>query len=436
MNKNTFIVGFMLFALFFGAGNLIYPPTLGIESGTSYWGAIGGFLITGVGLPVLAVMAISFVKDDARELANVVHPTFGLIFTSIVYLAIGPFFGIPRAATVAYEMSIVPFTDVSAVVLLIFTIIFFVLVGLVSLNPSKIVDLIGQMLTPILLLAILGLIIGALFLLSGTQMAPIDGYTSAPFFTGFIEGYLTMDAIAALAFGIVVVNAFKERGVTTQKGLVKATGKAGAITAIGLIIVYSALGWIGSKMASHGEYTNGGEILSAAANNMFGSFGALLLGIIVALACFTTCVGLVVAAGQFFEKVTPFSYKSIALIITAGSFIISNQGLETIISYSVPVLVFIYPIAIVLIILPFISRFIPQRKAFYRGAIFFTFFISLYDGLTEFGLEMPGITSYMEMIPFLEIGLGWLIPAIIGGLLGIMIGQLSTKSKDSKHGAA
>src|SRR5699024_1607814 len=127
---------------------------------------------------------------------------------------------------------------------------------------------------------------------------------------------------------------------------------------------------------------------------------------------------------------------SIALIVTAGSFIISNQGLETIISYSVPVLVFIYPIAIVLIILPFISRFIPQRKAFYRGAIFFTFFISLYDGLTEFGLEMPGITPYMEVIPFLEIGLGWLIPAIIGGLLGIMIGQLSTKSKDSKHGAA
>lgn len=436
MNNNTFIIGFMLFALFFGAGNLIYPPTLGIESGTSYWGAIGGFLITGVGLPVLAVMAISFVKDDARELANVVHPTFGLIFTSIVYLAIGPFFGIPRAATVAYEMSIVPFTDVSTIVLLIFTIIFFVLVGLVSLNPSKIVDLIGQMLTPILLLAILGLIIGALFLLNGTQMAPIDGYTSTPFFTGFIEGYLTMDAIAALAFGIVVVNAFKDRGVTTQKGLVKATGKAGAITALGLVIVYSALGWIGSKMATHGDYTNGGEILSAAANNMFGSFGALLLGIIVALACFTTCVGLVVAAAQFFEKVTPFSYKSIALIVTAGSFIISNQGLETIISYSVPVLVFIYPIAIVLIILPFFSRFIPQRKAFYRGAIFFTFFISLYDGLSEFGLEMPSITSYMEMIPFSEIGLGWLIPAIIGGLLGIMTGQLTTKSNSSKHGAA
>src|SRR5690625_278451 len=436
MNKNTFIIGFMLFALFFGAGNLIYPPILGIQSGTSYWGAISGFLITGVGLPILAVMAISFVKNDARELANVVHPTFGLIFTSMVYLAIGPFFGIPRAATVAYEMSIAPFTEVSAVVLLIFTIIFFALVYIVSRNPNKIVDLIGQMLTPILFVAILGLIAGALFLLKGSPTAPVDGYISAPFFTGFIEGYLTMDAIAALAFGIVVVNAFKDRGITSQKDLVKATGKAGVITAVGLIVVYSSLGWIGSKMATHGDYTNGGEILSAAADYMFGGFGSLLLGIIVALACFTTCVGLVVAAAQFFEKVTPFSYKTIVSVVTLGSFLISNQGLETIINYSVPVLVFIYPIAIVLIILPFFNRFIPQRRSFYRGAIFLTFFVSLYDGLIEFGLEMPNITAFMEKVPLLDIGLGWLIPAIIGGILGILIGQLSSKSTSTNDGAA
>lgn len=430
MKKNTFIIGFMLFALFFGAGNLIYPPILGIESGTSYWNAIGGFIITGVGLPILAVMAISFVKDDARELANVIHPAFGLIFTSIIYLAIGPFFGIPRAATVAYEMSIVPFTDVSTSVLFIFTLVFFTLVYLASLNPSKIVDLIGQMLTPILLIAILALIAGGLFLLNQPLTDPIEKYTSAPFFTGFIEGYLTMDAIAALAFGIIVVNAFKERGVTSQKGLVKATGKAGVITAIGLITVYASLGWIGAKMATKGNYTNGGEILSAAAHHMFGSFGALLLGVIVALACFTTCVGLVVAAAQFFEKVSFLSYKSIVIIVTVGSFIIANQGLETIISYSVPVLVFIYPIAIVLIILPFFSKIIPKRRAFYRGAILFTFFISLYDGLIEFGLEMPHITSYMEHLPLFDIGLGWVIPAIMGGMLGSLFGiGFKTKSR-------
>lgn len=429
MNKNTFIVGFMLFALFFGAGNLIYPPILGIESGTAYWSAIGGFIITGVGLPVLAVMAISFVKEDARELANKVHPMFGLIFTSIVYLAIAPFFGIPRAATVAYEMSIMPFIDASPIILLAFTLIFFIVVCLTSLNPSKVVDWIGKMLTPILLLSILGLIVGGLILLNSPLTEPTGNYTTAPFSTGFIEGYLTMDAIAALAFGIIVVNAFKARGAQTQRELVTATGKAGIITAIALTTVYVALGWIGGKMATLGEFTNGGEILSAAANHMFGSFGALLLGIIVALACFTTCVGLVVAAGQFFAKVTPLSYKTVVYIVTLGSFIIANQGLETIISYSVPVLVFIYPIAIVLIILPFVSKIINLSQAFYRGAILFTAIISLYDGLTELGIDMSFISPLIEKLPFFEISLGWIIPAIIGGLIGVAINKLISKDR-------
>src|SRR5699024_1487249 len=218
----------MLFALFFGAGNLIYPPTLGSESGTSYWTAIAGFVITGVGLPILAVTAISFVKNDARELANHVHPLFGLIFTSIVYLAIGPFFGIPRAATVAYEMSVEPFIgDKASMALFIFTTIFFALVLLVSLNPSKMVDRIGQFLTPILLLAIVALSIGGFILLKDPLGAPGEKYVSSPFFTGFVEGYLTMDAIAAFAFGIIVVNAFKERGISTQSNLIKSTLKSG-----------------------------------------------------------------------------------------------------------------------------------------------------------------------------------------------------------------
>jgi len=417
MTKHTFFTGLMLFALFFGAGNLIYPPTLGIESGTSYWSAIAGFIITGVGLPILAVMAISFVKEDARELADKVSPLFGLVFASVVYLAIGPFFGIPRASSVAYEMSIVPFADHSKILLFIFTVVFFVLVYFVSLNPSKIVDRIGQMITPILLLAIVGLIIGSFFLLKTPLLDPVDKYKSGPFFSGFVEGYLTMDAIAALAFGIIVVQAFKESGVTTQRGLVKSTFKAGIISAIGLIVVYTALGWLGSKMAVNGNYTNGGEILSAAANVIFGEFGTLLLGIIVTLACFTTCVGLVVAAGQFFTKVTKFSYKTVIIVVTFTSFLIANQGLETIINYSVPVLVFIYPIAIVLIILPFFSRFFHHSKGVYRGAILCTAIVSLYDGLIALGIDLS-ILSFMENLPLFDISLSWLLPAIIGGAIG------------------
>jgi LIVCS family branched-chain amino acid:cation transporter len=429
MNKDIFIIGFMLFALFFGAGNLIYPPILGMESGTSYLAAISGFVITGVGLPILAVTAISFVKDDARELADRVHPMFGLIFTSVVYLVIGPFFAIPRAATVGYEMSVEPFlTDTSALMLLIFTVIFFVLVYYVSLNPSKMVDQIGKYLTPILLIAIVVLSIGGFLLLTAPLEGPMERYLDAPFFTGFVEGYLTMDAIAALAFGIVVVSAFKERGVSTREDMVKSTLKAGLITGVALIAVYASIGWIGAKMATEGTFTNGGEILSAAADQMFGVYGTLLLGVIVTLACFTTVVGLVVAVAQFFAKVTPISYKMLVLIVTIVSFAISNQGLDAIISLSVPVLTFIYPIAIILILLTFLHRLFGGVQAVYRLAILVTAIISLYDGLVEFGFELTAVAPFMESLPLYDIGLSWLIPAIIAGLIGWLVGRNKTSA--------
>ncbi|SFA97324.1 branched-chain amino acid:cation transporter, LIVCS family [Lentibacillus halodurans] len=421
MKKDIVTIGFMLFALFFGAGNLIYPPALGIESGSSYWAAIAGFVMTGVGLPILAIAAVSFVKNDARELADQVHPLFGLIFTSLVYLAIGPFFGIPRAAAVAFEMAIEPFTSAAALLLFLFTTIFFVLVYFVSLNPSKIVDRIGQFLTPVLLMAIVILCIGGFLLLDGATEEPGGNYMTAPFFTGFVEGYLTMDAIASLAFGIIVINAFKDRGVSTHQKLVKSTLKAGLVTGIGLTAVYTSIGWIGTKMADVGSFSNGGGILSAAADAIFGSSGAVILGVIIALACFTTSVGLVVACGQFFHKITGISYHWIIALVTIASYLIANQGLNTIVSVSVPVLTFIYPIAIVLIILTFLHRVFGGSRLVYRGAILMTAAVALYDGLAEFGIDMPAVTSVMEHLPFFSIGLGWLVPAIVGGLAGYFL---------------
>ncbi|MFD1019980.1 branched-chain amino acid transport system II carrier protein [Thalassobacillus hwangdonensis] len=419
--KDTVIIGFMLFALFFGAGNLIYPPFLGIEAGTSYWAAIAGFVLTGVGIPVITVAAISFVKNGAVELGSRVHPLFGIIFTSIVYLAIGPFFGIPRAANVAYEMGVVPFTDVSTGTLLIYSIIFFLLVFWVSLNPSKLVDRVGQFLTPALLLAIIGLVIGSFFFLDGSLQAPTEKYESSPFFTGFLEGYLTMDAIAALAFGIIVIQALKDRGVSDPKQMTKFTLKVGAVTAIGLTTVYASIGWIGAKMATNGEYANGGEILSSAASLMYGQPGTLLLGIIVALACFTTCVGLTVACGQFFHEIFPaLSYRLVITVITLISFSIANIGLNQIIAYSVPVLVFIYPIAIVLIILTFAHRLFNGSPYVYRGAILTTAFVSIYDGLAAFGIDMTAYEPMMAQLPFFGVGLGWIVPAFVGALVGGM----------------
>ncbi|WP_431802905.1 branched-chain amino acid transport system II carrier protein [Halobacillus andaensis] len=421
--KDTIFIGFMLFALFFGAGNLIYPVSLGMEAGTSYWPAIIGFVITGVGLPIITVAAISLVQNGAVELSGRVHPLFGLLFTSVVYLAIGPFFGIPRAANVGFETGIAPWMGgVNPTGLLIFTLIFFALVFVMSLNPSKLVDRVGQMLTPALLLAIFGLVIGSFFLLTGDIQPAQEKYSSQPFSAGFIEGYLTMDAIASLAFGIIVITSFRDRGITNEREITLRTIQAGTVTAIGLTAVYVSIGWIGVKMATEGEFANGSAVLAGAADLMYGSLGTLLLGLIVLLACFTTCVGLTVACGQFFsERFNVISYKSVISIITIGSLCVSNLGLNEIIAYSVPVLVFLYPIAIVLVALTFIGKSFSHSPYVYRGAVLLTALVSLYDGLVEFGFSMNFMEPIIVSLPFYEYSLSWIVPAIAGGAIGWML---------------
>ncbi|WP_186575918.1 branched-chain amino acid transport system II carrier protein [Aquibacillus kalidii] len=417
MNKQTFFIGFMLFALFFGAGNLIYPPTLGIEAGTSYWSAISGFLLTGVGLPILAIVAITISSNQSKDLGDAIHPKFGLIFSSVIYLAIGPFFGIPRAANVAYEIGIVPFFKedaVQSIRLLFFSIIFFLLVFIFSLNPSKLVDRIGQWLTPFLLLAIISLGIGGFLLLDSPWQAPSAKYEQNAFFTGFIEGYATMDAIGAIAFGIIVITSFKQMGIQDPKEMIKSTLKAGLVAGSGLVIVYSMIGWIGVKMASTGTYTNGGQVLSVAAELILGNNGRILLGVIVVLACFTTSIGLAVACGQFFSRKTPLSYRGVIAIVTIVSFLITNLGLNQIIAISIPILVMIYPVAMTLIVLTLIN----QPPMVVRFAVLFTAFISIFEGLMSFGLTLSFITPVLESMPFHSIGLGWVIPTLIGGIIG------------------
>ncbi|WP_138420237.1 branched-chain amino acid transport system II carrier protein [Aquibacillus sediminis] len=433
MRNKTVVIGLMLFALFFGAGNLIYPPILGMEAGTSYWIAIAGFITTGVGLPILAVVAISLTKNKSAELGMRVHPMFSIVFSSVIYLAIGPFFGSPRAANVGYEMGVEPFLGGSgltqSLILLIFTLAFYGLVFWLSLSPLKLVDRIGQWLTPALVIAIAALSIGAFFTLDTTIQEPAAKYQASPFFTGFVEGYLTMDAIAALAFGIIVVTAFSEQGVQANKKIVTSTIKAGLVAGIGLTVVYSSIGWIGAKMTANQTFENGGAILSAAAEQSFGPLGTAILGIIVLLACLTTSIGLTVACGQFFSNKFQLPYVTVVTAITLASLLVANLGLNQIIAISVPVLVAIYPIAIVLILLTFLNASTPIS----RGAILLTAFISLFDGLKEFGITIDLVQSLLENLPFFSIGMGWVVPAIIGGIIGGVIQFLTQKSTVNVH---
>ncbi|QOY35493.1 branched-chain amino acid transport system II carrier protein [Anaerobacillus isosaccharinicus] len=429
--KDTLLIGLMLFALFFGAGNLIYPPFLGMESGTSFWIAITGFIITGVGLPILAIAAIALVKDGAEGLASRVHPIFSFVFISTVYLAIGPLFAIPRGATVAFEIGLKPFVQggsIDSIALLLFTVIFFGFVYIISLNPTKMVDRVGQWLTPALLLAIVSLAVASFLKLEAPAQDVSEKYASSPFFTGFIEGYLTMDTIASLAFGIIVINAIKAKGVETHKDIMRHTIKAGMIAGVGLAFVYVAIGIMGVKMASYGTFENGSSILSSGAELLFGPSGKLLLGFIVLLACFTTCIGLTIACSQYVTKwTTKISYKTTVTVIVLFSLFVSNLGLNQIITLSIPVLVMVYPITIVLVMLAFLNRFFNGAQLVYCGAIILTLIVSTIEGLAMYGLKINGLQTLIEKLPFFQLGLAWVVPALIGGIVGYILERYTNK---------
>ncbi|HZG70720.1 MAG TPA: branched-chain amino acid transport system II carrier protein [Chondromyces sp.] len=437
MNKKDILfIGLMLFALFFGAGNLIFPPFLGMEAGTSFWPAIIGFVVTGVSLPVLAVVAIALAKNGIMSIARTVHPIFGLIFTVAVYLAIGPFFGIPRGASVAYEMGVKPFqsADASSLFLTLFMVFFFAIVYGLSLNPSKLVDRIGQLLTPDLLLAIAALCVTAFVRFDAPLQPPTEKYAETPFFKGFLEGYLTMDTIAALAFGIIVINALKEKGVKEKGQLIKATVSAGIVAGIGLTLVYGSVGWIGAKLASAGPFENGAIILTESAQLLFGPAGKVLLGAIVGLACLTTCIGLVSACSQFFHENWPkVSYKAFVGLLTLVSFLIANIGLDGIISISVPVLVMLYPFAIVLVGLTFLRPLFKGSRKVYVGAVLMTGIFSLNDGLAALGMKIEALEALLSIVPLYSVGLGWVLPAIAGGVIGWIIDQVCKSPDNPVH---
>lgn len=436
--KTTLAIGLMLFALFFGAGNMIFPPALGQAAGTNLWPAIIGFLITGVGLPLLGITAIAISGGTLEDLAGRVHPRFGIIFTTIVYLAIGPFLAIPRTGTVSFEIGVTPFLSSelsqSGLPLFIYSIVYFGITFWLALNPSKLVDRIGKVLTPALLLIVAILVAKVFINPMGAISAPTDAYQNAPFFKGFVEGYLTMDAIAALVFGIVVITAITDLGITDKKVIAMTTIKAGIVAALGLMLVYLALAYLGATSTIVAE--NGGQILAGSATYYYKSIGSTILALAITFACITTSVGLVSSCSEYFEKLWPkFSYRSYAIIFSAFSMIIANVGLTQLIAISVPVLVIVYPIAITLVVLAFLNRYINSSRFVYTGAVLGAGLISIMDGLVAAGIVGEKVKEILDsVIPLYSVGVGWIIPAIIGAIIGYFIEK--TKSNEQKNNKA
>ncbi|MFI8492631.1 branched-chain amino acid transport system II carrier protein [Peribacillus butanolivorans] len=418
------VIGFMLFALFFGAGNLIFPPMLGQSAGMNIWTANAGFLVTGVGLPLLGVLALGFSgKDDLQSLASRVHPVFGIVFTTVLYLAIGPLFAMPRTGNVSFEIGVKPFLPENAgpLPLLIFTIIFFTISCLLSLNPAKFVEIVGKILTPIKLTFIGILVVVAFVHPIGDFQAPAKDYTVQPFFNGFREGYLTMDTLASFVFGIIIINAIKEKGAKTKKQIMIVCGKATAIAAVILATFYTALSYMGaSSVEKFGHLDNGGIVLAKVSDYYFGAYGGLLLGLMITVACITTSVGLITSCSTYFHKLFPkVPYKTIAISLSIFSAIVANIGLTQLIAISVPVMTAIYPLAIVLIFLTFLHSLFKGKAEVYQGSLLLTFIVSLFDGLNGAGIHISSINNFFNaVLPLYEVGLGWIIPAIVGGFIG------------------
>lgn len=435
---DTLSIGLMLFALFFGAGNLVFPAMMGQHAGELYWQANLGFLATGVGLPLLGTMALGFSGSKSLlDLTNRVHPWFAIGYTTLLYLAIGPLFAMPRTGTVSYEIGVKPFltSEQDSFGLALFTIIFFGLTLLFSINPNKIVDIVGKILTPLLIASIALLAFAAVAYPMGPPQEPTAAYASHAFFNGFQEGYLTMDALAAFVFGIIVIHAIQARGVTGHKNVLFVCFQAAFIAATALAVIYTSLTYIGASSVSlFGVLNNGGEVLNATTNHYFGTFGGLVLGIIVLLACLTTSIGLTVSCSSYFHKMMPnLSYRSFCIILSIVSGLLANVGLNELIEISVPVLSILYPLAIVLMILTFTHKFFGGKRSVYAVSLLLTFLISLVDGLAGTPLQISTLNDWFSRnLPWYNIGLGWLLPAGIGALIGLILpGQQTSERHQS-----
>ncbi|MEH7307300.1 branched-chain amino acid transport system II carrier protein [Neobacillus drentensis] len=428
--KQIVFISFMLFSMFFGAGNLIFPPFLGQAAGNHLWTALAGFIVSAVGLPILGVIAVAK-AGSFNELNLRVHPYFALIFPFFIYIAIGPGLAIPRAGSLAFEMGLAPFLPENLVgsplSLFIYSIVFFGLVAWLCMYPSKLVDLFGKLLTPILLALIAIIFVKSLIDPIGSFAAPKDNYVSNPVFQGFLDGYLTMDALAALAFGIVIANTLKSQGVLDTKKRSVYMMYAGLGAGLLLTVIYLILGYLGAASSSLGKTENGAQILSNVMTHLFGQSGTLLLGLVFTIACFCVSIGLVTSCSQFFANAIPkITYKTWVIILTVLSTAIANLGLTQILQVSVPILGLIYPIAIVMIMLGLIDNLIKNSRQIYITVVIFVALFSIIDTINKTFLANEW-SGALEILPFYTEGIGWIIPALLGLIVGYLLGMFNEK---------
>jgi LIVCS family branched-chain amino acid:cation transporter len=425
-SADTLGLGFMLLAFFLGAGNWIFPPMAGQLAGQEVVSATFGFLTTAVGLPLLGVISLAAARGGLSKLGRYLPAAASLALALAIYLVMVPGFGVPRTALVAYEMGFKPFfPEVNQSLLLMgFTLVYFIVTLWLAFNPSKLLSRVGKFIAPmmLLLIAILG------YQVFSSPLAPVgEGrgeFVDSPFTKGFLEGYMTMDLLAAMLFGVLIINTLADKGVVAQRHQYISLLFGGGIAAAGLAAVYVILFYMGAT--SHGvapDAENGGEVFTLYMSASMGLTGQLLLAFVVGLACLTTAVGGTSAFAEYLiERWPRLSYRPTLLVLVTICTLVANIGLSTLLGALIPVLFLVYPIAIVVVLLNLMAKWIKAPKRTFGWAVLVALLFGLIDAAKFLGLfeSLPG-SELIKMIPLFSLGLGWVLPVVTVVLLSCLL---------------
>lgn len=420
-NKDIIIIGFALFSMFFGAGNLIFPPFIGMTSGNNWLTSFLGFVLADVGIILLSINAVAK-SGSFQNVVGKAGKKFGISIEVIMMLCLGPILVIPRTAATTFEMSVMPLT--SSINSVVFSILFFGLTFILTIRPTKVMDIIGKFLTPILLIA-LG------FLITKGILSPIGELNNTNsdglFVNGLTQGYQTMDALGIGGVTALIMTSFISKGYTNKKENISMALKSSLIAGGGLVIVYGGLAYLGATVSTiYDTSISQTALLVNITNNLLGRSGIILLGIIVAFACLTTSIGLTSVTAKYFEDVTnkKLKYSHLVAFICIFSSIASNLGVDKIIAIAAPILTIIYPVSILLVVMSTFNKYFVKSSVF-KCSAYATLLISILNVIDSLGYSI----SFIHKLPLDSLGFNWVIPAIIGGLIGKFIIKDKTKKE-------
>ncbi|WP_304160247.1 branched-chain amino acid transport system II carrier protein [Fusobacterium ulcerans] len=412
--KDVILTGFALFAMLFGAGNLIFPPMVGYVVGDKWVSAAAGFFITGIGFPLLAILSSALAGKELDDFADKVSPLFSKIFNVVLILAIGPFLAIPRTGATAFELMLLPHLDGNNEMYKYgFLACYFIIVFLFSIKANAVIERIGKILTPILLIILAVIVVKGVFFPMGE---PAAKEISNTFRYGFYNGYQTMDTLAAIIFSSIILKAIRNGRTLTAKQEMSFLSNSSMIAVCGLSIVYGGLLYIGATSYGVLHSTGTTQLLTDIVNKLLGKEGNLALGICVAGACLTTAIGLTATVGDYFSGLLKVSYEKIVIGTVILSFIFAGFGVDAIVKVSAPILTFLYPIAIVLIVLNCFKKYISSDKT-YLGAVIGAGIIGFFEMTQTLGINLQILNKIYIKLPLQTFGLAWVMPSLIFAVL-------------------